>query len=95
VAVACGGDDLPEERPEPPPMKVDGGVAQDAGTVVCPSVPPRVGEVCPRPDNAEDTCHYELGTCTVDGTQYDRVADYRCNMGIWIRWGDPGPCDTP
>jgi hypothetical protein len=94
LALACGSDDLPGDRPEPPPNEVDAG-SSDAGTVSCPSGPPKVGEVCPRPDNVEDTCHYALGTCVVEGTEYARSADYRCSGGVWIRWGEPGPCDAP
>jgi hypothetical protein len=99
VAYACGGDDdYTSERPEPPPAtRIDAGLetGPDGEISGCPSSPPRVGEVCPRPEQVEETCHYELGTCVVEGTQYDRVADYRCNNGIWIRWGEPGPCDMP
>jgi hypothetical protein len=95
VGLSCGGDDVTESRPEPPPLEVDaGGAMSDAGGDSCPESPPKIGDNC-RTDSVEETCSYAAGTCTVDGQTYEKNDSYRCFQGNWIKWpgASPPPCE--
>lgn len=97
IGIACS-DDFTEmtNRPEPPPPEVDGGGdGGDGGEMEgCPVSAPRVGEVCPRPEQFEQTCEYKSGgTCTVSGESVEKVDVYRCYMGTWHQWNGTTMCD--
>jgi hypothetical protein len=97
VGLSCGGDEVPESRPEPPPPMVDAGgdgAGDDTQSEGCPEGEPKVGDNC-RTAGSEDTCNYEAGSCTVDGQMYTKRASYRCFGGNWIKWPQPekSPCD--
>jgi hypothetical protein len=103
LGLACSSDDdqlgteNPEIPPPPPAVSIDAGVSGDAGDQRgCPSSPPRVGETCPRTDVVDQTCSYNLGSCTIDGMPYDNVEEYRCYQGTWHMWNaDTNKCRMP
>ncbi|HEY0715726.1 MAG TPA: hypothetical protein VGF45_23790 [Polyangia bacterium] len=99
LGVACSGDDeVTGERPETPAPMVDASAGSGDGGDQrgCPSSPPRVGETCSRTDVVDQICSYSLGSCTVGGSTYDNIEEYRCYEGTWHAWNiETNKCRTP